>query len=195
MSFKALSWAWEANTGSPGRKLVLVGLAQFANDKNECWPAQATIAERTEQSERTVREHLAWLEEQGFLSRQARTGAGKQFDSDIIRLHLERLEPKAKEERKPAANFAAGENGQTDPVEPSASGEKPQEPAANFAGIQRQISPPNLHMNLQGVHAYLRCLIHDWMHKKLYALLRIVNKTHRGDRTRCHTQIFKETFG
>lgn len=142
MSFKALSWAWEANTGSPGRKLVLVGLAQFANDKNECWPSQVTIAERTEQSERTVREHLAWLEENGFLSRQARTAAGKQFDSDIIRLHLDQLEPRAKEERRPAANFAGGE-----PVQPS--GEKPQEPAANFAKTQRQISPPNLHTNLQ----------------------------------------------
>lgn len=145
MSFKALSWAWEADTGSPGRKLVLVGLAQFANDKDECWPSQKTIAERTEQSERTVREHLAWLEEAGFLTRQARSAAGNRYDSDVIKLHLERLQPKAKEERKPAANSAAGDP----PPENLADGEKPHVPAADFAGHQRQISPPNLHMNLQ----------------------------------------------
>lgn len=144
MSFKALSWAWEANTGSPGRKLVLVGLAQFANEKNECWPSQKTLAERTEQSDRTVREHLAWLEDKGFVSRRPRVAAGKQYETDLIQLHLDRINPieEANKERSPAEDFAAGDQGQ-------ASGEKPHEPAEDFAETQRKNLPPNLHMNLQ----------------------------------------------
>lgn len=143
MSFKALSWAWEADVDTPGRKLVLVGLAQFANDKQECWPSQKTLAERTLQSERTVREHLAWLEATGFITRIPRKADEHRFDSDLIRLHIERTAPLLEEKpAEPAAIFAAGKTA-------GASGEKPQEPAAIFAGTQRQFSPPNLHVNLQ----------------------------------------------
>ncbi len=132
MSFKALSWAWDANTETAGRKLVLVGLAQFANEKNECWPSQKTLAERTLQSERTVREHLSWLEDAGFIRRSHRGREGC-YETDRIVLNLSRLHPIQAETQR-----------QISPTADFADGEKPHVPAADFAGGQRQISPPNL---------------------------------------------------
>lgn len=110
MSFAALNWAWNAETGSPGRKLVLIGLAQFANEENEAWPSQQTIAKRTEQSERTVREHLSWLEENGFISSEKRTKPDGKKTSDLYVLNIE-----SHRQISPPANFATGEKQQKTP--------------------------------------------------------------------------------
>jgi len=69
MSFDSLKWAWDQNVESPGRKIVLIGLAQFADSDGFCFPSQRTLAERTSQTERTVRSHLEWLENNDFISR------------------------------------------------------------------------------------------------------------------------------
>ena len=87
MSVEAISWASKQRTGSPGAKLVLIALANYANERNECWPSQATMAEWTEQSDRTIRTHLAALESMGLIHRQAREVAGA-FTSDLITLNV-----------------------------------------------------------------------------------------------------------
>jgi hypothetical protein len=74
MSFKALTWSWGINTETAGRKLVLVALAQFSDEYNRCWPSQRMLSERTHQSERTIRDHLDWLEENGFIKGEKRAG-------------------------------------------------------------------------------------------------------------------------
>lgn len=121
MSFAALNWAWNAETGSPGRKLVLIGLAQFTNEEHQAWPSQKTLAKRTEQSERTVREHLTWLEENGFISSEKRSKPDGKKTSDFYVLHIDN-----QRQISPPANFATGE--------------KQQENAES----QRQISPVNI---------------------------------------------------
>lgn len=127
MSFQAIAWAWEQVTGSPGRKAVLMSLAQFADERGICWPSQAYVATYTEQSPRTVREHLAALEAGGFIERRARFGKNGQQTSDIIRLRLEkpsarRLQPVSLdgiatgEAMDPPANFAAPTPGENFPA-------------------------------------------------------------------------------
>ena len=74
MSFKALSWSWAMNTETAGRKLVLVALAQFSDEFNRCWPSQRMLSDRTHQSERTIRDHLDWLEENGFIRGEKKAG-------------------------------------------------------------------------------------------------------------------------
>lgn len=63
MSIWAKEWAYEQVTGSPGRKAVLVALAEFADPEGICHPGQKLIAEMTEMGYSTVRKHLKDLEE------------------------------------------------------------------------------------------------------------------------------------
>jgi len=78
MSWRATSWAAEQRTGSPISKLVLLKLADNANDEGICWPALETIADHTELSRRTVQDHLNRLEGMGLITveiRRADSGA------------------------------------------------------------------------------------------------------------------------
>ena len=67
MSFKLAVLAFEAKVGSPLRKLVLLKLADQANDDGICWPSYETIAEACEVDRRSVMRHVKKLEEEGFL--------------------------------------------------------------------------------------------------------------------------------
>lgn len=113
MSVEAIAWASKQRTGSPGAKLVLIALANYANDRGECWPSQATLAMWTEQSDRTIRTHLATLESMGLITRQAREVAGS-FTSDLITLNLAQR--------------------QILPAEKISDGKKQQIPAEKFSG-------------------------------------------------------------
>jgi hypothetical protein len=74
--WETLAWARRVRTGSPGKKAVLMVLAEHADEANSCFPSQKLIADATEQSERTVRSQLADLEKGGFLRRERRDDAG-----------------------------------------------------------------------------------------------------------------------
>ena len=67
MSMLLMVQAMKAKVGNPLRKLVLVKLADQANDDGECWPSYQSIADACEMSRRTVITHIDWLEEHGFL--------------------------------------------------------------------------------------------------------------------------------
>lgn len=70
---------WELDL-PPGEKLVLLALADQANDAGtQCWPSVETIARRSGQGVRTVRRALASLETQGHLTRDHRTGTSTQY--------------------------------------------------------------------------------------------------------------------
>lgn len=73
MSYKQLSPAWEANLPCPS-KLVLISLADQANDDGVCWPSIATLTRRTGLDERSIFRHLATLEKLGHLHREQRPG-------------------------------------------------------------------------------------------------------------------------
>lgn len=70
---------WELDL-PPGEKLVLLALADQANDEGtQCWPSVPTIARRSGQGDRTVRRALEHLEAKGHLTRQHRDGASTQY--------------------------------------------------------------------------------------------------------------------
>lgn len=54
MSIRAVKWAWSLGVPSTV-KLVLVALADHADEDGDCWPAQSRIAEMTGLTDRTVR--------------------------------------------------------------------------------------------------------------------------------------------
>lgn len=54
----------------PACKLVLLLLANRADEFGECWPTQERMAAEAGISERSVRDHLQWLEDSGFITRE-----------------------------------------------------------------------------------------------------------------------------
>jgi Helix-turn-helix domain len=70
MSWPALAWAVKQKTGSPHSKLLLLLLANRADDDGICWPSQINLADQSEQSADTVQRHLRNLE--GRFIRRAR---------------------------------------------------------------------------------------------------------------------------
>ena len=61
MSWKATAWAIRQTTGSSGRKVLLLALANYADEHGVCWPSQETLARNTEQSVDTVQRQLKKL--------------------------------------------------------------------------------------------------------------------------------------
>ena len=55
--------AMGVKVGNSLRKLVLIKLADNANDKGECWPSYQHIADQCECSRTAVRNHIDALEE------------------------------------------------------------------------------------------------------------------------------------
>lgn len=71
MSFRVTSRAWAVKGLSPSERLVLVRLADMANDEGVTWPLWRTIANDCELSLRSVRRIAATLEAKGLLHRRA----------------------------------------------------------------------------------------------------------------------------
>ncbi|MFJ4038229.1 helix-turn-helix domain-containing protein [Microbacterium sp. NPDC090007] len=81
MSYKATNWAWELGLKMP-EKFVLVALADMADEKQSCYPGQATLSRMTGASERTVRRAITSLEDAGLLTREERRTEGGYRTSD-----------------------------------------------------------------------------------------------------------------
>jgi len=76
VSNHALSWAWKQQTSDPTSKLILIKLADQANDDGECWPSQSTLAAECGVSVPTVKRRVGLLEAQGLLTRSQRRASG-----------------------------------------------------------------------------------------------------------------------
>jgi hypothetical protein len=75
MSIRATSWAWTVQT-TPTAKLVLVALADFADEAGLCWPRVSVLVEMTCLSERTVRTAIATLTAAGLIVTDQAVGRG-----------------------------------------------------------------------------------------------------------------------
>jgi len=67
MSFEAMTWAIKKKTGSSTRKLILLLLADRANEDGVCWPSLSRIAEDCEISRDSVIRHIKQLERDGLI--------------------------------------------------------------------------------------------------------------------------------
>lgn len=67
-----------------GEKLVLMCLADFADDDGICWPGIELLTERTGMGERTVREHLKRLEAAALLERERRVGQSAVYRIAVV---------------------------------------------------------------------------------------------------------------
>lgn len=68
MSIKIMSQVWENGPNDRGELLVLLALADFANDAGECWPAMSSIAAKARMTERGAQKVIARLTDAGRIS-------------------------------------------------------------------------------------------------------------------------------
>ena len=75
MSVRIMSKVWDSQLGSHTEKLVLLALADNANDEGLCWPSRKTIARKCDLSETAVRNQIKEFESAGLIS-ITETGGG-----------------------------------------------------------------------------------------------------------------------
>ncbi|WP_315538643.1 helix-turn-helix domain-containing protein [Eikenella corrodens] len=89
MSMQLMAYAMSLKVGNPLRKLVLLKLADNANDKGECFPSYQHIADQCEISRRAVMGHIQALEKAGYLKIKRRKN-GKENQSNVFYLTLKK---------------------------------------------------------------------------------------------------------
>lgn len=96
MSMNLMAKAMSIKVGNPLRKLVLIKLADNANDEGECWPSYQHIADQCEVSRSTVKSHIRALEDMGLLKRELRR-KGELNQSNVFYLTLDNAQQPAPE--------------------------------------------------------------------------------------------------
>ncbi len=72
MSMRLMVLAMNCKVGNPARKLVLLKLADNANDDGICFPSYQYIADKCEMSKRSAISHIDDLIKMGFVTKKAR---------------------------------------------------------------------------------------------------------------------------
>ena len=75
MSIKIMSQVWETGPAKQSHLLVMLALADYANDSGTCWPSMASIAAKARVTERGARKIVRELEALGWL--EIDTGGGR----------------------------------------------------------------------------------------------------------------------
>lgn len=88
MSVQAITCALAQRGVSASEKLLLLVLANYANEHMQCWPSQKKMAADTSLTERTVRALLAGLEARRFLSRVEHWRDDGSRGTDRLTLHF-----------------------------------------------------------------------------------------------------------
>lgn len=87
MSVRASTWAWSLEEVMGSEALVLLALADQANDEGLCWPSQEKLAPKARQSVSTLRRSLRSLEKMGLLTTITRSSTrGRR--SNLYLLHI-----------------------------------------------------------------------------------------------------------
>lgn len=135
MSMTLMAKAMSIKVGNPLRKLVLIKLADNANDQGECWPSVAYIAEQCEISERSVQNHIQHLVKDGLVRIEIRKASSGLNQSNLYHLSL-------KSEGAAFAPYGAGDAPRTShSFEPVIEPIKPL--AKKGAGARRNSLPEN----------------------------------------------------
>ena len=88
MSIEAINWALKVEMKGTCSKFILVVLANYANEKEECFPSQKLLAERCAMNDRSVRRCLLGLENLGLIERVSRKRSDGTYTSDLYKLNI-----------------------------------------------------------------------------------------------------------
>jgi hypothetical protein len=107
MSVRVMTQAWATELPA-GEKLVLLALADCANDEGKCWPGLASLCRKTGRCKRSLQESLRILDKSGHITRTENPGKGMNYE----------VHPVAKS--APVADHATGSKKTCKPVAKSA---------------------------------------------------------------------------
>lgn len=89
MSVLLMAKAWQASVKNSARKLVLMKLADNADDDGICWPSYNHLAAQCEMSRRTVIRHVDDLILSGFMKKTTRKGGIHFNKSNMFKLLID----------------------------------------------------------------------------------------------------------
>ncbi|HHF3391645.1 TPA: helix-turn-helix domain-containing protein [Haemophilus influenzae] len=104
MSMRLMVQAMNCKVGNPARKLVLLKLADNANDDGICFPSYQYIADKCEMTRRSAISHIEYLIKMGLVSKKER----KNKDGSISNLYFLHLEQGSENISLGSENFALG---------------------------------------------------------------------------------------
>ncbi len=90
MSIKWMSAVWESGPEDKAELIVLLALADFANDAGDCWPSMPTIGRKARMSERNARRVIRKLEDDGYI--QTVAGGGR-YGCSQYRINPDKMSP------------------------------------------------------------------------------------------------------
>ncbi len=76
MSISIMSAVFESEALGPTERLIMLALADHANDRGRCYPSIARLCKRTGLTSRTVQSNIRKLQETGYVSIQTGIGPG-----------------------------------------------------------------------------------------------------------------------
>jgi hypothetical protein len=79
MSIKLMTAVWDREDLSSTQKLVLLALADWANDEGLCWPSIDRVAKKSSLKKRAVQLAIRSLEEMQFIRREEVIGRGNKY--------------------------------------------------------------------------------------------------------------------
>jgi hypothetical protein len=151
MSTVIAGQCWPLQGLSVTQKMVLISMADQANDDGVCWPAVGTIARRCCMSERAVRSAMDHLEAVGLLARERRFNSSSNYTVTPDKYDASKAPGKGKRKvgkvadtPAPGTGGAPGAGGAPDAPggAPDAGG------AARGAGLDLHGAPPNRHITI-----------------------------------------------
>ncbi|MCK9058139.1 helix-turn-helix domain-containing protein [Haemophilus influenzae] len=112
MSMRLMVQAMNCKVGNPARKLVLLKLADNANDDGICFPSYQYIADKCEMTRRSAISHIEYLIKMGLVSKKER----KNKDGSISNLYFLHLEQGSENFALGSENFALGGSENISPI-------------------------------------------------------------------------------
>lgn len=107
MSLMLMAQAFGAQVGNAARKLVLLKLADNANDQGECWPSYQYIADQCEISRRSAMDHIEALCSAGLVQKRTRKGPkGNSTNIYVVSLGGENSAPPSENSAPPSETVA-----------------------------------------------------------------------------------------
>ena len=104
MSMRLMVQAMNCKVGNPARKLVLLKLADNANDDGICFPSYQYIADKCEMTRRSAISHIEYLIKMGLVSKKER----KNKDGSISNLYFLHLEQGSEKSALGGENISLG---------------------------------------------------------------------------------------
>lgn len=144
MSIPIMKWIFERSPARGCDRLVLLVLADFANDQGACWPSIATIAHKANLSRRYTIDILGKLESAGAIKVERRR-AGRVNKSNVYQIVAPELAlaGAAPEQAAPPATAVPGAPGDVPPLTPpgEARPTRVMKPASPDPSINHQTQP------------------------------------------------------